>query len=376
MSKNTKDRKVNSHAKVDLVRNPFLYPISDEVKQKIESGQIDESIFVTRNQYQLYNNEVSFADEKYMETNEAKESANVRYVKVSSEIIPNEYLSKLIIGGARSDEDFLVPYDYYMVTRKDGTQFLISECLSIKSNDKEFDKNMHRYSVLRYMGKREGFKEDIIYSEGLDLARLVGDDQEYIDIFADEFLSEKRLNESLMTTGQSLDAQKKDETDHAEQYVGYINPRSLKIESAYNEATLPILGKKIRDEVNTNETRIVKYSNKLIDRLFRAIRSANDLRKRFKEEVTNKAKVDKKYPIPKEMMDSITGDPVYNVSGGKQVEKKEKDTVELPVNKNEISAQDIKNAIERFNLDRAVRDKSLKTIKANAEKTNTKDRNI
>ena len=154
-----------------------------------------------------------------------------------------------------------------------------------------------------------------------------------------------------MTTSQSKDAQHSDETDHAEHYVGYINSRSLEIGSDYNENTLPLLGELIKDEVNIQETRLIKYSNKLIDRLFRALQNINNLRQKFREEVIDVPKLYEGKALPNELLSQINEDFILNIKPEKEnVADKEKDknSIEVPLDeKGNLSIEAVKAALAR-----------------------------
>ena len=54
----------------------------------------------------------------------------------------------------------------------------------------------------------------------------------------DTFLSEIRLNESLMSTYGALDEQESDETDHGAGYVGYIDTNTLRVGSTMEKEEL------------------------------------------------------------------------------------------------------------------------------------------
>ncbi len=238
-----KNESVNiRHATVELVRNPYIALFLNN-KSKEELAKYSESIFIPINQDVLYNDQVSDANPYYKYTNRIKEGTNIRYVRASSGLVPDSYINALIEDGLDVDDDFILPYDYLLITRTDGTQFLIAENYSKDLSQTDF----HKYSIVRYVNPRELFREDNIYSNGIDLSRLLDNDIEYIDVFANNFLSEKRLNESLMTVYSALDIQKSDETDHGGQYVGYIDKNDLTVQTSMEKSELLLFEKKIRE---------------------------------------------------------------------------------------------------------------------------------
>ncbi len=230
------------HAKVELVRNPYIALYLNS-KPKEELEKYSEGIFIPINQDELYNDKASLADSCYSYTNRIKEGTNMRYVRASSGIVPESYLDGLVDNGLDIEDDFILPYDYLLVTRTDGTQFLIAENYIRDLSKTDF----HKYSIIRYVNPKELFREDNVYSNGIDISRLLSEDVNYVDTFANNFLSEKRLNESLMTVYSALDIQKADETDHGGQYVGYIDKDNLSIQTSMEKSELLLFEKKIRE---------------------------------------------------------------------------------------------------------------------------------
>ena len=219
----------------ELVRNPYsafyLNSLQNPDKKDFTEFQfvIDNDDLIPINQDILYNDKVSDANPTYEYSDRIREVTNIRYVRSNSEVIADNYRDNLIEFGADKDEPFLVPFDYILVTRKDGTQFLIVEDFSNTHDASKF----HQYSIIRYIGGlKNPFRADAIYSDGIDLARLLSNDQEYIDVFANKFLSEQRLNEALLTTYGSVDAQHVDESIHGGGYVGYIDAKTLEIKGS------------------------------------------------------------------------------------------------------------------------------------------------
>ena len=213
----------------ELVRNPIVNQYIMHKYQRDGRDKIlkvfgaDDLLII--NHDELYNDTVSFANEFYNYTKRIRETSNMRYIRSDSELVPKEYVKNHIDASFNARDRFLIPYDYVMITRPDSSQFLISECYS--SHD--LPNNLHKYSIIRYKGQKEPYREDLIYSEGIDMSRLLNADNEYINVVANELLSEKRLNESLETVNSILNSQNIDETDHGGSYVGYIDSKTLKI---------------------------------------------------------------------------------------------------------------------------------------------------
>ena len=220
----------NRKSTVELVRNPFiasyLHKIQHQDRGDFEnlSFDIDAKELIPVNQDMLYNDKVSAANRFYSYSDKVREASSIRYIKSTSEIVPNDYRDNLIEYGA-DDEEFLIPFDYILVTRSDDSQFMIVEDFSNTS----IPRDIHKYSIIRYAGEKMPFKVDNIYSDGIDLSRILTNDNRYIDVFANQFLSEYRLNESLLSTYGSLDEQQSDETDHGGGYVGYIDSKTMQI---------------------------------------------------------------------------------------------------------------------------------------------------
>ncbi len=229
------DRKSN----IELVRNPYIstYLLDKQNKDRedMENFQFDvkPSEFIPINQDVLYNDKVSVINKAYKYTDRIREASSIRYVRSGSELISPEYKETLEENGA-DDEEFLVPFDYVLVTRRDGSQFMIVEDFS----NTRIPRDIHKYSIIRYAGERNPFKLDSIYSDGIDLSRILTNDNRYIDVFANNFLSEYRLNESLLSTYGALDSQNADETDHGGGYVGYIDANTLKTQSSMEKGEL------------------------------------------------------------------------------------------------------------------------------------------
>ena len=223
---NNSDRK----SSIELVRNPFIALYLHKIQHngntnyKNLSFDIKADELIPVNQDVLYNDKVSVANHYYSYSEKVRESSSIRYVKSSSEIVPDEYKKNLVEYGADEDE-FLIPFDYILVTRSDKSQFMIVEDFS----NTNIPRDIHKYSIIRYVGEKMPFKVDSIYSDGIDLSRILTNDNKYIDVFANQFLSEYRLNESLLSTYGALDEQDSDETDHGGGYVGFIDSNTLQI---------------------------------------------------------------------------------------------------------------------------------------------------
>ncbi len=233
------DYEPNRQSNVELIRNPFIasYLLEKQNKERndMENFQFDikPSELIPIYQAVLYNDKGSVANKAYLYSDRIREASSIRYVRSGSELISPEYKDALMDNGADEDE-FLVPFDYILITRRDGSQFMIVEDFSNTS----IPRDIHKYSIIRYAGEKMPFKTDSIYSDGIDLSRLLTNDNKYIDVFANTFLSEYRLNESLISTYAALDSQNSDETDHGGGYVGYMDSGTLKTHSSMERSEL------------------------------------------------------------------------------------------------------------------------------------------
>jgi hypothetical protein len=169
----------------------------------------------------------------------------MRYIRSDSELVPRKYREKVSKISYKPMERYWIPYDYVLITRDNGSQFMIAENFSSDS----LPNNFHKYSIIRYGGPKESYKEDFIYSEGIDIARLLCSDKEYIDVLANDFLSEKRLNESLDSVNTLLNEYNLDEIDHGGGYVGYINSKDLSICKSLEKNELFLFEEKLKEGV-------------------------------------------------------------------------------------------------------------------------------
>ena len=243
------ESRASMNPNVELVRNPFIMvylfnqqnvDINDTKGFKFDINLED---LIPINQDKLYNDKVSVANDFYAYSSRIREQSNIRYVLSTSELISKEYREKLLELGADEDDSFLVPFDYILITRRDHSQFMIAEDFS----NTDLPHGIHRYTIIRYGGKNNPFRCSTIYSDGIDLSRLLTGDKKYIDIFSNYFLSEMRLNESVMPTYASLDKQGSDETDHGGGYVGYINAKTLTVGSTMEKNELLSFEKTINE---------------------------------------------------------------------------------------------------------------------------------
>jgi hypothetical protein len=226
------------HTEAELVLNPIvngyiLDKLRSEGKEKILKVFGADDVVVI-NHDELYNDMASYANPCYDYSKRIREVSNFRYIRSDSEMVPKEYVKKVLEKSYNPRERFLVPFDYIMITREDGSQFLISENFSSYS----LPNKLHKYSIIRYNGPKEPYKEDFIYSEGIDLSRILSSDSDYIDVLANKFLSAKRLNESLDTVYSVLDKENSDETDHGGSYVGFIDSKDLTIKKTMEKSEL------------------------------------------------------------------------------------------------------------------------------------------
>lgn len=237
-----------NHAKFELVRNPIINQYIMR-KVQLEGQQRVIKIFnsddvVTINHDELYNDYASFANSFFNYSKSIRDTSNMRYLRSDSELVPKDFIKTEKESAYNPRDRFLLPYDYIMVTRSDRTQFLIAESFSSQN----IPNNFHKYSIIRYGNPKNPFVEDKIYSDGIDIARILSGDEKYLDVLANVFLSEKRINESLTSVYNSLDAQHADETNHGGGYVGYIDSKDLSINKTIEKNELLSFEKKIKEE--------------------------------------------------------------------------------------------------------------------------------
>ena len=242
----------STHAKIELVRNPIINQFIMQ-KVQLEGQQRVLKIFnsddvVTINHDELYNDIASYANNYFDYSREIRDTSNMRYLRSDSELIPKEIIKAEKDTQYNVRDRFLVPYDYILVIRSNGTQFLIAESFSSQN----IPNNFHKYSIIRYGNPKNPFVEDKIYSDGIDIARILSGDENYLDVFANDFLSEQRLNESLANVYNSLDAQQADETNHGGGYVGYIDSKDLTINKTIEKNELLSFEKKLKEEGETS----------------------------------------------------------------------------------------------------------------------------
>ena len=242
----------STHAKIELVRNPIINQFIMQ-KVQLEGQQRVLKIFnsddvVTINHDELYNDIASYANNYFDYSREIRDTSNMRYLRSDSELIPKEIIKAEKDTQYNVRDRFLVPYDYILVIRSNGTQFLIAESFSSQN----IPNNFHKYSIIRYGNPKNPFIEDKIYSDGIDIARILSGDENYLDVFANDFLSEQRLNESLANVYNSLDAQQADETNHGGGYVGYIDSKDLTINKTIEKNELLSFEKKLKEEGETS----------------------------------------------------------------------------------------------------------------------------
>lgn len=227
-----------------LVNQYIMHKYQNDGRDKILKVFGADDLLII-NHDELYNDTASFANEFYNYTKRIREASSMRYIRSDSELVPKDFLKNHIEASFNVRERFLIPYDYVMITRADKSQFLISECYS--SHD--LPNNLHKYSIIRYRGAKEPYREDLVYSEGIDMARLLNLDNEYINAIANDLLSENRLNESLDSVNSILNSHNIDETDHGGSYIGYIDSKTLKICKTLEKNELLSFESKVKKEV-------------------------------------------------------------------------------------------------------------------------------
>ncbi len=233
----------------ELVLNPLvnqfiLNKLHSEGKDKILKVFSADDLLIV-NHDELYKDNTRFANQFYNDTKRIRETSSIRYIRSDSEMVPKEFLINHIESSFNVRDRFLIPYDYVMITRADKSQFLISECFSSYN----LPNNLHKYSIIRYRGVKEPYREDIIYSEGIDMARLLNSDEKYINAIANELLSERRLNEALEPVNTVLNENNIDETDHGGKYVGYVDSKTLVVNKTLEKYELLSFEEKAKKEV-------------------------------------------------------------------------------------------------------------------------------
>ena len=243
--KNEYEVKSETNSTIELVRNPYIaFYLYDKQISKFNNPidfryLINPDDIIPINQDVLYNDKVSVANHAYKYSNRVREATNIRYVKSDCDVISKEYKAKLIEWGA-TDDLFFIPVDYIYVQRDNGSEFLIAEDFSNTS----IPRDMHRYSILRYESEVMPFKNDYIYSDGIDLSRILSDDKDYINVFANTFLSEKRLNEAWVSTFKELESE---DSKMGGGSVGYIDANTLEINYSMEKNELVFFEKEMKN---------------------------------------------------------------------------------------------------------------------------------
>ncbi len=242
--KNEYEVKPETNSTIELVRNPYIaFYLYDKQISNFSNPDdfkliINPNDIIPVNQDVLYNDKVSAANNQYKYTNRIKEVTNIRYVKSTSDAISEDYKHKLEARG--TDETvYLVPLDYILVTRNNGSQFMIAEDFTNTS----IPRGMHRYSIIRFENDKNPYKLDSIYSDGIDLSRVLANDAAYIDVFANSFLDNQRLENSLVSTFKEIESE---DSQYGGGYVGYIDANTLSIDSSMEKSELVAFEKELK----------------------------------------------------------------------------------------------------------------------------------
>lgn len=135
---------------------------------------------------------------------------------------------------AYSAVNYLVkPLEYLAVERGNGSKFYIAEMIQRDSVGSKH--GLHEYSIKRYNEKLGCFVEDIIFSEGIDLARMMAGDKEYINAVGNRLLSEERLDRCLQSPGEVREVEQREAIMHGAGYVGYLDAKTLEKNSRYRD---------------------------------------------------------------------------------------------------------------------------------------------
>ena len=247
-------------SKMVIVPNPIITEYIDPLNKLIPEEEILEV-----NLDDTYNMQVSNATMPpvYLPSNENRDFL-LYYVDASSDCIPNDSTKKMYYNSLGNDEKRYIPLDYLLFTRSDETQFLLAENISDKNNFK----GLKSFSVLRYSPYSGKYNDSTIFSDGIDIARIREGDQEYTDAIADGLLSEKRINESLLSVDAISRYSGTDEIDHGGGYVGYVNANTNAIESSLEDSTqLRLL------EQNVKGSQMILRDATPIDHVTNAIRT-------------------------------------------------------------------------------------------------------
>lgn len=324
-----------------VVGNPFINQYLDLNHKKIPEDDV-----ITINFDEKYNTLVSGGNlpPVYQASNEVRDSSNMYYINAMSNCVPDELSKKVFYNSLDSSTEYFMPLDYLLFTRSDGTNFLLAENISDRNNFK----NLKSYSLLRFSHYSGSFYDTTLYSDGIDISRIRDNDHEYVDVVADRLLSEKRINESLLSVDAASRYKGSDEITHASGYVGYIDAKSLEIGSTL-DGNLPRLL-----EQDVKEKGITLRDDAPIDSLFRAIRTvAYRFKQLFKSKDSSwKGVIDKGTIIPDMVLEGILKDaPIEEKVKLDKMENAEKIELE-PEIKPEIELeiqQEIQQEIEQEN---------------------------
>ena len=123
------------------------------------------------------------------------------------------------------------PLEYLEVSRGDGSKFYIAERFSKNSLANTY--GLKEYSIKRYNSKLKCYEHDIIFSEGIDLARMIDNDSAYISMVGNRLLSEDRLQKCLARPTTVRNIEQRTDILHGAGYVGFLDANTLKKKSEF-----------------------------------------------------------------------------------------------------------------------------------------------
>lgn len=112
------------------------------------------------------------------------------------------------------------PLEYLEISRGDGSKFYLAERFERGAVGNKF--GLREYSIKRYNQKSKCYEENIIFSEGIDLARMISGDTNYVRIVGNLLLSETRLQKCLANPNEVRKNEQTDRILHGAGYVGHL----------------------------------------------------------------------------------------------------------------------------------------------------------
>lgn len=112
------------------------------------------------------------------------------------------------------------PLEYLEISRGDGSKFYIAERFERGAVGNQF--GLREYSIKRYNRDSKRYEENIIFSEGIDLAKMISGDTNYTKMVGNLLLSENRLQKCLATPNEVRKNEQKDRILHGAGYVGHL----------------------------------------------------------------------------------------------------------------------------------------------------------